>query len=451
MKRTVFFMVIFIAVVIKSWAQENYHTTALENGLKILIIEDHSLPLVHIEMAFKSGGFVETSETDGLSHLYEHMIFNATEGYPTAKAFNDEILKYGILTNAGTDQELVDYFFTLPSINFIRGMELFAQGILHPFFLEEEFENEKKIVNNEFQRYESDPLFLLDRKTDHKLWGRHFSRKNVIGDHEVILSAQKEQLQALKTRYYHPNNALLIIAGDIKKESAMAVARENFQDWQTSTTDPHQSYAIPKFEAMEQPEHFAMLDENTEAPIVLYSWQGPDTQNDLTGLFAAEVLCQMLNLKNSSMHQKLVETNLVYEFEARVTFSRYTSSLYIEAYPNEKKLAEAVRAIDEEINRWSVTDYFTHDQIKAAIKRIQITEAYSQEELSEYIHELSYRWSAGDLLTPTEYLRGISKVTLSDINALISHYIINQNKSVGLISAPQLRKQIKKIGWKIEN
>lgn len=265
------FSILFCLSIVKLQAQDNYSIGSLKNGLKILIIEDHALPLIHIEMAFKSGGFVETPEMDGLSHLYEHMIFNVTEGYSTAKSFSDEIQKNGILTNAGTDQELVNYYFTLPSTHFIKGLDLFSQGILTPLFLEEELENEKQIVNNEFERYETDSFFLLDRETDHKLWGNDFSRKNVIGDHEVILSAHIEQLQELKKRYYYPNNALLIIAGDIDREIVMAAAKDKFEDWEASYQDPNKLYPIPEFQKMKQSCHFAILDENTEEPTALYA------------------------------------------------------------------------------------------------------------------------------------------------------------------------------------
>lgn len=432
-------------------AQENYHSTTLKNGLEVLIIEDHSVPLVNIEMAFKSGGFVETFETDGLSHLYEHMIFNATEGYPTAKAFSNALLRQGIILNAGTDQELVNYYFTLPSVNFLRGMDLFSQGILSPLFLEEELENEKQIVNNEFQRAEADPLFLLDRETDRKLWGEHFSRKNVIGDHEVILSAQKEQLEELRNRYYHPNNALLIIAGDINKDSAFMAAKQSFEGWIAASSDPHVTYPVPAFDPIKQAKRFVMASANTVESVMLYAWQGPDCRNDLKGLFAAQVFFRMINLRSSTFNEKLVETKLLYDFSARSTFSRYSGSLYIEAYPNEKRITKAIQLMNEEIEQWSIPTYFTENQLQAAIKSIAIDESYDQELLSEYIHEVSYRWASGDILTPNAYLNNIKKVTLQDIRAFISDYVTDQPHSAGLIVPTDQIKRMKLSGWTIEN
>lgn len=168
-------------------------------------------------------------------------------------------------------------------------------------------------------------------------------------------------------------------------------------------------------------------------------------------MFAAVVLGQMLNMKNSKFQQRLVETNLFYECNVRSTFSRYTSSFYVEAYPNEKKVAKAMHKLDEEIEQWAAVDYFTIEELESAINLIHINEAYFQEELSEYIHELSYRWSSGDMLRPEEYLNQIDKVSLIDIQKLIRKYIANQSLSAGFIIPPSQRKQVSKMGWEIEN
>jgi predicted Zn-dependent peptidase len=78
-------------------------------------------------------------------------------------------------------------------------------------------EKERPVVDGEFQRGESDPFFQLWIESQKKLWGEHFTRKNPIGEHDIINTATPEKMMVIKDKYYHPNNSILVITGDVKK------------------------------------------------------------------------------------------------------------------------------------------------------------------------------------------------------------------------------------------
>jgi len=436
------FLLSILGIKAQSNLRENYHYSKLDNGLEVLIISDYSVPLINLEIAFRGGGIVEPPDLDGISHLYEHMIFNATEGYPTAKLFNDKMLELGIIMNAGTDQEIVNYYFTLPAENWTEGMGLFAQGILKPLFLEQELEKERLIVNDEFQRAESDPSFLIDRETDKKLWGDLFSRKNVIGDHDVILSASKDQLELLRSKYYHPNNAIMIVSGAINFSEALDQIKINFNDWKPSDYEPLGKNIIPDFKPLTKSEKFIIEDENSEESLLLYAWHGPDTRNDLKSVFAAEMFFNMLSLQNLGFQQNLVESGLAYETDSWSTSSKYVSSMYLEIYPNEKKITKTLASIEKEIDQWATPGYFSEKDLETAKNLFIINDAYDQEELSEYIHFIAGIWASADIDIAMSLQDKIQKVTMDDINNFINKYIVNKPRTVGIIIPPSLRKKI---------
>ncbi len=414
---------------------ENYYYTVLSNGLEVLIIEDHSVPLVHLEMAFRAGAFTEGPEQDGLSHLYEHMIFNATDGYPTASIYNDKMLSMGIVSNANTDQEIVNYYFSLPASNVAEGLQLFAQGLLSPLFLEDELEKEKMIVRDEFQRLESDIFFLLDRETDRRLWGEFFSRKNVIGDHQVIMSATKKHLLQFHHKYHQPDNALLIIAGDIQKGETMNFVENLFSSWKRFSGD-FDIEAVPEIVPLARPVNFLLEHEAAESPAILYAWPGPDSRGPAKAFYASEVLMRMLNLQSLPLQQELVETGKMNNATFRTTSSKYHSTLYLEAELGSDQLGSAIRAVEKQLKALESGEYFSEDQVALAKNAIVIEEAYRQEELSEFIHIIAYRWASGGINMVADYMPAINRVMLEDIESVVNEYMAGQPRTAGIILSP---------------
>jgi len=170
----------------------------LANGLDVIVVENHAVPLVTVEIAVKSGGFVEGPDYSGLSHLYEHMFFKANRVIPNQEAYLKRLRELGAAWNGSTDTERVNYFLTLPSENTREGTVFLRDALLTPLFLQKELERERVVVLGEFDRAEGQPGFLLGREMDRKLWGDQYSRKSVIGDREVIVTTPREKMVTLK-------------------------------------------------------------------------------------------------------------------------------------------------------------------------------------------------------------------------------------------------------------
>ena len=132
----------------------------LPNGLEVIILEDHSIPLVTIELAVKNGSYTEPPELNGLSHLYEHMFFKQNRAIANAEDYLRTIGQMGIAYNGTTREEVVDYYFTTTSPNIRTAMQFMKDATRYPLFDEREFEREKQVVIGEIDRNESNPFFL---------------------------------------------------------------------------------------------------------------------------------------------------------------------------------------------------------------------------------------------------------------------------------------------------
>jgi zinc protease len=181
------------------------------------VVENHGVPLTTIEAVVRNGSFTQSSTYEGLSHLYEHMFFKANRSYPEPDAFVARASELGAVFNAQTREELVNYYLTVPSDSTEPAVALLATALRTPLFLREELDRERAVVIGEYDRIESDPFYALNTATGKALWGSAWSRKNPLGERDVILKTTPEQMRTIQRKYYVPNNTALIVTGDIDR------------------------------------------------------------------------------------------------------------------------------------------------------------------------------------------------------------------------------------------
>lgn len=167
----------------------------LKNGLEVIVIQNHAVPLVTVEIDVRNGGYTESPEYSGLSHLYEHMFFKVNKAIPNQERYLERLRELGAVWNGTTSDERVNYFFTVPRDSIVPALNFMYDAISGPLFLQDELVKERPVVTGEYDRAESSPFFALDRAVNQKVWWKHFSYKNVLGDRQVILSATTEKMQ----------------------------------------------------------------------------------------------------------------------------------------------------------------------------------------------------------------------------------------------------------------
>ena len=420
----------------------NFFLKTLPNGLQVLVIEDHSVPLATIEIATKNGSFTEPPEYNGLSHLYEHMFFKANKDYTSQEAFMDKTKALGISFNGTTQTEMVNYYFTLPKFNLTMGLQFMNSAIQFPKFDTAEMKKENVVVDAEFQRNESNPYFALLDTMNHHLWGDLYSRKNAIGNHEIILTATPAKMQTIKNKYYWPNNSLLTVAGDVKHDDVFKQVENILGSWKPSGFDPFKKFPIPEFKPLEQKDYFIVQSENIKVPMMLFNWMGPDTRDDIKATYAADIFSTILSQNSSKFNKALSESGLALQVAFSYFTQKHVGPISLTAIPNPAKVKECFEEIKNQINQMDDDDYFTDDQLETAKRQLEIRDVRQQEITSDYVHTVSFWWCSASLDYYFNYINNLKKVTRADIRDYVRKYIKEKPYCAGLLVSPQMNEQL---------
>jgi zinc protease len=199
----------------------------LANGLEVFVVENHAVPLATVCVAFRGGASAQSPETAGLFHLYEHMLFDGNEKYPSQAEFMAALNRMGVANwNGATGAQYINYYITVPSDKLGEGIEFWSWAVKKPVFESGKLEREKQVVINEIRGYHTDPDHIAEEGLESRVFAGYPWRKNIDGPEDTIQKATIEQLQAIRAGYYIPKNTALLIGGDVKPEAAFA-----FSSW----------------------------------------------------------------------------------------------------------------------------------------------------------------------------------------------------------------------------
>jgi zinc protease len=420
----------------------NFHMTRLDNGMEVLVIEDPSVPLATIEICLHNGSFAEDPEYNGLSHLYEHMFFKANKDLPSQEQFLERVRELGVVFNGTTSNERVNYFITLGKDKVKDGLQFMNSAIRYPLFLETEMKKENPVVDGEFQRAESNPMFFLFNDMNRKLWGDLYSRKNTIGDHDIILTATPEKMRVIQERYYYPNNTLIVVAGDVQAQSVFADVQKIFGDWKPSGFDIFGKYPVPEFKPLTENSWFLTENPNSRTPILMAGLHGPDTRNDIPATYAADVFSYILGQKGSKFQKDLVDGGLAFQVQVSYQTCKYVGPIQVILVPNPEKVKEAYAKLIEHMSHWDADDYFTDEQLETAKQLLAIEQTRARESTSSYVHNVTFWWASASIDYYTGYIENLRKVTREDIRQYVRKYIKNKPMVTGLLVSPEMKTRM---------
>jgi zinc protease len=412
---------------------QGYYWEKMDNGLEVVVIENSKVPLATIQIAVRNGAYTEGPEYSGLSHLFEHMFFKANRDYPDQEHFLKRTQELGAIWNGSTDVERVNYFFTFDRDSLRAGLLFMNAAIRFPIYRTEDMAKERPVVDGEFQRAESDPGFQLWYECQKRLWGDQVTRKNPIGDHNIINTATPDKMMIIKNKYYFPNNSMLVICGDVHHEEAFAMAKEIFGDWASSGWDPHQKYPIPEFAPLTNTQFFVKESSIAETPYAMYWWQGPDYRHDSSGMVAADVFSTILGLNASKWRQALVDKGLATGANVGFETRKFVGTLNMFIIPNPTKLKECISEISNQVKEWADPDYFTDQQLEEAKQIMRRDYIRNSEKPSIQPDLLTYQWCSTSLDYYTDYMSNVMKVTKEDIHRVIAQYVTGKPFVAGLI------------------
>src|ERR1700755_1082433 len=290
----------------------------LPNGLEVIVLEDHSVPLVTVELAVRNGSFTETPELNGLSHLYEHMFFKVSPEQAIKNDYLRNIDSLGIVYNGETHEEVVNYYFTTTTPNFPVALRFMRDQAVNQTFNEQQFAQEREVVVGELDRHESNPYGEIGQEMNRRLFYKYPSRKDPGGNRQTVRAATTDMMRLIQSRYYVPNNSAIVVTGDVTPLDAFARVEDLFGGW-AKRADPFVEFPLVQHPPLAKSEA-GMITKPVQNVVVQLGWQGPSIGKDDAATYAADVFSFILRQPNSRFSRALVDSGLA----TGVGFGYYT-------------------------------------------------------------------------------------------------------------------------------
>jgi zinc protease len=409
----------------------------LANGLEVIVAQNHGVPLATIEFNVRNGSFTQRPGAEGLAHMYEHMFFKANAQLPEPDAFIQRSAELGASFNGTTQEERVNYYMTLPADSIAGGLKVMAGALRGPKFLSQELERERQVVLGEYDRNESSPFFELQQKSGMALYPGQWSRKNIIGEREVLQRVTPAQMAEIQRRYYVPNNTALIVTGYVNADSVFALAERYLGDWARGE-DPFAAEPIPPVPALTS-STAVYVEQPVGAVTVMMQWQGPSVRKDPAATYAADVFSDALNQPGSLLQRRLVDTGLFQSISVNYYTLNQVGPITIAGQTTPDRLKEAMAALQKEIERLADPGYITPEQLAATKAQRAVTTAFGFDRPSDHAHTIGFWWSVSGLEYYMGYVDNMAKQTLDDVRAYARKYIVGKPTVVGILLPPGVK------------
>ena len=279
----------------------------LDNGLQVVVIQDHRTPVVTQMIWYKVGSADETPGKSGLAHFLEHLMFKGTEKHPVGE-FSQTVLRVGGNENAFTSSDYTGYFQRVPREQLPKMMEFEADRMTGLILKDENVLPERDVVLEEYNmRVANNPYARLNEQIMAALYLNHPYGRPVIGWHHEIEKLTREEALAFYRRFYAPNNAILVIAGDVEPKEVRSLTEQTFGKVAAQPSIPARRIR-PQEPEPTAPRTVTLSDPQVEQPSVKRYYLVPSASTAAPGESAAlDVLAQLMGGgSNSYLYRALV-------------------------------------------------------------------------------------------------------------------------------------------------
>jgi len=435
---------LFLAVGLPATAQERPYTTArLGNGLTVVAMESHKVPLVTIVLAAKAGAMTETPDINGLTHLWEHMFFKGNRNLPDQEAFNKKIRELGIVYNGDTAAEKVRYYFTLPSAFLDQGVSFMADAIQAPLLEPKELEKERHVVLNEYERDAAQPSFDFMNLERNIIYGKQEYLRDALGLRPIIESATRQQLLQIKDKVFVPANVALLIAGDFKPAQLQGLVMKYFANWRS----PKGWKAVkpPHFPPFPHTTAFVMTRPNVENANISLTFPGPKARTERTDSYAADILVSLLEQRSGRFYRKFVDSGLTYQAGLSYYTQSQAGETEVYAMSSPKNAEKVHKLLLDEVKQWAKPGYFTQTQLDDVHRKLTISRKREVNQPTEYVKTLAFWWAVTGFDYYDNYIPNMRKTGLKEVRAFVTKYLLGKPHIDGILLSPQ---DAQKVGLK---
>ncbi len=395
-----------------------WQISTLDNGLKVMILENHQVPQVNISTTIKVGAKNETDFFHGATHLLEHLILFRGTDKMTGEEVGAAMTDHGAYFNGYTSADWTDFVISLPKENLDFALGIHADMLFRSNFPAEEIDKERQAVLEEININEDNPTGKAYWSTLKELYGNHPYSRSVLGTVERVSNVPRDSVYAYYKRYYAPNNMTMVIVGDIDATQTLQKVREQFGDFPKGW-EAEDIYAPPPVK--ENVTEIEIKKDVSQAYLMM-SMIGPKA--DSPDQFAIDIMTNLLGSGESSRLWKKLKGELALVYSANFTYemNKYEGMAFSLVSLDPSNIPAAEKAINDILNEVKQNG-FTEKELRKAKNSIKTGYYASMERglntadnYARYDSFIGYQYIEN-------YPNNIEKVTLADLNAVAQKYL----------------------------
>jgi len=432
---------------IKHYPKFNIHEYTLKNGLKVIVKEDRRAPVAVSQIWYKVGSSNEVNGDTGLSHVLEHMMFKGTNAYPSGE-FSKIIAANGGRENAFTGRDYTAYFQQLEKSRLDVSFELEADRMRGVLLEAEEFAKEIRVVMEERRmRTDDNPQALMYEQFSAVAYLNSPYHAPVIGWMNDLEHMQAEDLRVWYDRWYQPNNATLVVVGDVNHQDIFKVVEKYFGVIEMGSVPA----VKPRKEIVQKGERRIVVKAPAQVPYLLMGYKFPSVLDaeEAWEPYAAEVLLGILDGGASARFAKHIIREDQVAASVGAGYDSYTPQQELFLFDgtpasghNVKQLEEAIKEQIDKIKTELVTEKEL-DRVKAQVVAGKVYERdsifYQAMQIGK-LETIGLGWQLGE-----KYVGHINSVTSEQVQAVARKYFTDDTLTVAVLE-PQPIKQSQHAG-----
>ncbi len=425
-----------------STSQPNTHSYTLPNGLELIVKEDHRAPVVTVMVWYRVGSIDEPNGMTGISHMLEHMLFKHTK-HLTPGEYTELVARYGGRTNAFTSYEYTGYYQEYEASRLPLALELEAERMANLVIHEDEFYREAKVVHEERrQRTDDNPNALAWEKFSAILRPGTGYAHPVIGWQRDIEGFAPSQAQAWYEQWYAPNNAVVVVAGDVEAEHTAKLVQQYFGALEAKPL-PHR----PKPQlAPPAGERRLQLKLGVQVPTLLMGWNVPSlaTAENEKDFYALLMLAGVLDGGYSARIERHIVREQQLAAGAGASYqgiAREDGLFTISATANPGVSLQTLEAkLLEEINTLAKTPP-SQEELERVRAQVLANKVFSQDSVCGQAMELGYYAMANIHWQEAEkFADKLANITPEDVSRVAKQWLIPERSAIAHVQ-PQVQEE----------
>ena len=400
-----------------SFANDSIYKFSLDNGLKVVLEENHAAPVVALQVWIKIGSADERDEEAGMCHFIEHMIFKGTEKRKVREMAR-EIESLGGSMNAYTSYDQTVYHVTLASRYGRVGLDILADAIQHSTFDAAEFEKEREVILEEIRMGEDDPGRRIFKQTMGAVFKKHPYRRPIIGDESTIGRITREEMVKFFRQWYVPNRMVFVAVGDFDRLDMERKVKEVFEEFKPSDK------LLPQREKEPEPQETRSIVSSGNFKETYLELAVPITSATDDETPALDALAHILGGGEASrlVQRVKLEKGLVHSISSSSFTPRDRGAFFIEATLPPENVEKAIEEIVVTLDFLS-REGVTAEELYRVKVNVESDLVYNRQTVQGQARKRGfYETITGDIDFEKEYLRRMAILQREDIQRVIQKY-----------------------------